>query len=201
MENKASLNPLQISCKNQTDTITSLLVENTDADSLLKPSVSSFPLHLLCTSKEEKLSLIEAILKKLKEAGSKKNYLKIALNAVDANGSPLLHLALDYGHTHVVDSLFKNYSADKNQVDEVGNRAIHPIAKSGSLKMFELLQTHDALSSEQNEKMDNPLHIAAFFNNLTFITKFLELENTDVIKKTNSTPSIQVRLGQFCLFS
>jgi len=155
--------------------------------------VAYFPLHLICKAKDEKLSLVDAILKKLKAAGSKKDYVKLALKAVDTNGLPLLHIAVDYGHTRIVDSLFKDYEADKSQIDEAGNFAIHLVAKTGNIKMLEVLKSHNALSSEQNINLDNPLHIAAFFNNLNFIKNYMELENTDFIVKTNSIPSIQVK--------
>ena len=56
--------------------------------------------------------------------------------------------------------------------------------------MFEILEKYDAMTSRQNTKLDTPLHIAAFFNNTDFITKYLTLENEGKIK--SSTPSIQI---------
>ena len=117
------MTPLQIACKNKNDNLVSLLVENIDADSLVKPSVVNFPLHLLCKSKTEKLSLIELILKKLKSASEKKgskNYIKFALKAVDSNEMSLLLLAVEYGHVHIVEKLFGEYKVDSKHQDKDG---------------------------------------------------------------------------------
>ena len=67
---------------------------------------------------------------------------------------------------------------------------IHLVAKTGSIKMFDMLISNEGLSSEPNLKLENPLHIAAFFNNKEFISKYLELENSEKIQKTG-VPSIQ----------
>ena len=71
-----------------------------------------------------------------------------------------------------MESLFKNYEADENQMDELGNKCIHLVAKSGKPRMLDLLEANNALSNDQNLKMDTPLHIAAVFNNLDFITRY-----------------------------
>lgn len=56
--------------------------------------------------------------------------------------------------------------------------------------MLDMLINNDGLSSEPNLNLENPLHIAAFFNNKNFISKYLELENGGKIIKTG-VPSIQ----------
>ena len=117
------MTPLQLSCKNETDQITNLLVEHTDVEQLVKPSPANFPLHLLCRCKTEKINLVEQVLRKLEKAGSRrgaKNYVRVALKEVDLYKMPLVHIAVEYGHTAIVESLFGNYKADKSQVDGSG---------------------------------------------------------------------------------
>ena len=122
LEDKRSLTPLQLSCKNETDQITHLLVEHTDVEQLVRPSAANFPLHLLCRCKTEKKSLIELYLRKLEAASSKrgKNYVQMALREVDVCKMPLLHIAAEWQHRALVESLFSNFEAEKDQVDGAG---------------------------------------------------------------------------------
>lgn len=73
----------------------------------------------------------------------------------------------------------------------LGNLLIHLVAKTGSTEMLEILTNNDGLVSKENFNSENPLHIAAFYNNNRFLTKYLELENDGKIVDLD-TPSIQV---------
>ena len=57
--------------------------------------------------------------------------------------------------------------------------------------MLEILTNNDGLISKENLNSENALHIAAFYNNKNFVTKYLELENDGKIIDYD-TPSIQV---------
>jgi ankyrin repeat protein len=57
------------------------------------------------------------------------------------------------------------------------------------MKLFNILEKHQAVSSAQNNKLDTPLHIAAHFNNVDFLVKYLALESSGLI--ASATPSIQ----------
>lgn len=114
---------MQISCKNETDQITNLLIEKTDVEQLIKPSPANFPLHLIARTKLENVNLIELVMKKLEKASSKKtkNYVQIALKELDLNKMTLMHIAVELGHTVIVENLFSKYNNETNQIDGNGN--------------------------------------------------------------------------------
>lgn len=117
---------LQHSAKGETDKITCTLVDYTEPEQLVKPSIANFVLHSLCKNKIEKLNIIELILKKLKNASGKKggkNYLLIAMKAVDANQATLMHIAVEYNHSKIVESLLKNFDGDCKASDSNGNKS------------------------------------------------------------------------------
>ncbi len=186
------MTPLQLACMKDNDQITSLLVENTDAENLCKLTENNFPLHLLCKNKIEKFTLVNSILNKLKTASkNRKNYLHLALTKLDNNQQPMLHLAVENNHLNIVESLLRDHNVEKDQKDgKYGNNVLHLAAKTGSIKMLELFEKYNVLNNNQNNLLENPLHIAANYNRVQFIKKFLELENADKFQTTN--PSVQM---------
>ena len=118
------MTPLQISAKGELDKITCTLIDYTEPDQLVKSSTANFVLHSLCKNKTEKINMIEMILKKLKGASEKrggKNYLKAAMKATDTNQATLMHIAVEYNHSKIVDSLLKKFDGNCKASDSNGN--------------------------------------------------------------------------------
>ena len=112
---------LQLSAKEDLDQVTSILIDKTDVSQLIKPSIANFPLHSLCKSQIEKLDIIEKILKKLKDASVKKNFLDMGMKAVDSKQASLMHIAVEFNHSNIVESLLTKYNGDCKVKDSNGN--------------------------------------------------------------------------------
>ena len=183
------MTPLLIACKNDHDQIAELLINNLDADRLVG---NNFPLHLLCKSKIEKYNLVHLTLTKLRAAQTGTlNLLDAALNKLDENKQSVLHLSIENNHLNIVESLLKEFGVSPLlREGKHGNLPIHLVARTGSIEMFDILKKHAAVFNYQNNNLDNPLHLAALYNQSNFISKFLSFENSSSQSAT-SLPAIQ----------
>ena len=176
--------PFHISCRNGNEDILHILINKIDAVKLasliMSESNYSTPLHSLCRHKTEKYSIIKNVLEKLKACESlvdSAHSLDNILKKEDSTRLTILHIAIENNHLNIVELLFRDYNLSRDLRDgQRGNLPIHVCAKNGSLDMFKLLQTYDAVSFKQNNNAENALHVAAFFNKSHFIAAFLKYE-------------------------
>ena len=74
--------------------------------------------------------------------------------------------------------LLNEYNANKEvREGKNGNLIMHTAAKTGSTDMLELLKQNDAVNKQQNNNLENALHVAVLNNRYTFIEKYLHYEN------------------------
>lgn len=66
------------------------------------------------------------------------------------------------------------------------------VAKTGSLQILKLLVKYGAVSCNKNNKLENPLHIAAVYSQWMFIEEFIRLENSSEKPFQVVKPSVQV---------
>ena len=176
------MTPLHLACKYGYDEVAELLIDKIDAERLINPTHTidfnkTLPLHLACEHKNEKYFIVRKILDKLKATPSKLNLLEVALKKEDSSRQTILLIAIENNHLNIVESLFRDYNVNREQRNgHNGNYAIHYVAKSGSLEMFNLLQKYNAVSFRTNNNKENALHIAAHHNKHRFITEFLKYE-------------------------
>ncbi len=210
IEDKKSLTSLHLACKNANSDLAILLVQHSDIDSLIKQTApDTFLLHIICKSKSEMTSLVQAILNKLKTASDNnttatttRNLLKLAFTREDSNRQPLLHIAIQNNHLNIVETLMRDYLIDKDIKDaKNGNLATHEVARTGSVAMFDLLEKYDFISNKQNNNLENALHIAASANRDLFIHRYLFYENNTDMSRVEcqcscdssvAIPSVQV---------
>jgi len=198
IEDRKKLNPLAYACKNDNDYITSLLIEHTDVDKLHVSALFS-----LCRNKTEKLTIVKQILLKYstasQEPSSTHDYVQQAMSQQDFNKQTLLHVCIENNHLNIVELLFEKYNCDRFLSDgKQGNLGVHFAAKSGSLKMLNILKQYNAVSSRLNNKEENPLHIAAAHNQFMFIKEFLNIENDSERNFHVDKPSVRV-LNKFSM--
>jgi ankyrin repeat protein len=148
------MTPLQISCKHDNDSVAELII-NHDMD-IEKLLTSNFPLHLICKSKIEKIHLVNLTLLKFKlaQANNAKAYLEQALSKLDSNKQTILHISVENNHLNIVELLFRDFNINKLLKDgKNGNLAIHLVAKTGSLKMLDILHKYDAVFNYRNNNL------------------------------------------------
>ena len=174
--------PFQVSCKSGYEEILNLLIDKIEPIELARLVMTdtnyAAPLHSLCKFKTEKHSSIRGILEKLKNFESQLNFsFDDILRKEDAARQTILHLAIENNHLNIVELLFRDYNMSRTLKEgQRGNLPIHVCAKSGSIDMFQMLQSYQAVSLESNSYLENALHVAAYFNKSQFIVAFLEYE-------------------------
>ena len=176
--------PFQVSCKSGHEEILNLIVNKIEPAELTRLVMTdtnyATPLHSLCKLKIEKYSSIRGILEKLKNFESQSDQalsLNHILRKEDAARQTILHLAIENSHLNIVQLLFRDYNVSRTLKEgQRGNLPIHACAKNGSIEMFALLQSYQAVSFDSNSYLENALHVAAYFNKSQFIVAFLEYE-------------------------
>ncbi len=196
IEDKKSLTPLQIACKNGNEDVAELLIDKLEPSSLFNSLIydfsNSLPLHLACRHKNEKMIIVKTVLEKLKSLDSNFSILQV-LKKEDNNRQTILHLAIENNHLNIVKHLLHNYNFNKELTEASrGNLPIHIAAKNGSLEMLGLLQRYRAVSFEQNYNSENALHIAASFNRYKFIREFLSFERAVSLQQVNADMSTEM---------
>ncbi len=189
IEDKKNLTPLQVACKNGNEDVAELLIEKLDPNSLFNSLIyefsNSLPMHLACRHKNEKLTIIKAILEKLKNILDSSFSIFQVLKKEDNNRQTILHLAIENNHLNIVEHLLQNYNFNNELTNASrGNLPIHIAAKNGSLEMLSLLQKYHAVSFDRNTNRENAMHIAASFNRYKFIRQFLFFERALSQEKT-----------------
>ncbi len=170
------MTPLHLACKNSNSDLAILLVQYADVDNLMNQAApDTFLLHMICKNKIEMTCIIQAILNKLKTACSTEEPSKLlqkAFTKEDSSRQTMLHIAIQNNHLNIVETLMRDYLIDKDICESKnGNLAIHEVAKTGSIAMFDLLEKYDFICSKQNNNLENALHIAASANRDLFIQK------------------------------
>ena len=197
IEDRKKLTPLEIACiKSVSDDIANLLIDATDVEKLS----NRLTIHLICKNKEDKFFLAKKILEKVKtESKQEKNYLAALLKKEDPNKKTILHVATEYKQLKIVESLFRDYNADKDVRDgKNGNYLIHLAAKQASTDLMHILEKYDAVSFKQNFNLENALHVAAQNNASRFLRRLLDYEKTLVNKIDNENFITCICKCEFC---
>ena len=180
IEDKKQMTALHIACKNENDQLASLLINHTEVEHLCAQT-DNFLLHLICKNKVEKYDIVKLILEKFRAKSAEensKNYVELALSMEDSTRKPLIHIAVENNHLKLVEFLLSEYKANKEvREGKNGNLIMHTAAKTGSTDMLELLKRNDAVSKQQNNNLENALHVAVLNNRYMFIEKYLHYEN------------------------
>ncbi len=139
------MTPLQIACINDSEKVAEILINHIDIDKLV---TTCFPLHFICKSKNENVNLINLTLVRFQQQQTARNqaksYLDLALNKMDLNKQTVLHIAAENNHLNIVDVLLGKFNANGSLKDgKNGNLCIHLAAKTGSLKMLDILKKHN----------------------------------------------------------
>jgi ankyrin repeat protein len=191
LEDENNLTALHIACKNGNEEIASLLIDKTDIKNFTISNNLSLPIHFLCKSKNEKLTLIKKILDRLKNECYEE--FKNVLIKQDINKQTILNIAIENNHLNIIESLFKEYYLDgKDLEDKNSNLPIHYAAKCGSTDVLEILWKNNAFSLKTNQKGENALHIAASNNKFKFIKSFLKYEK-DYLKSEKTLQTLSFK--------
>mmetsp|Transcript_41225 Transcript_41225/g.92577 ORF Transcript_41225/g.92577 Transcript_41225/m.92577 type:complete len:209 (+) Transcript_41225:2-628(+) len=115
-----------------------------------------------------------------------------AVNTQDKHGNTLLIWAADRGQLKVVELLLQK-QADVNVKGFIGNSAISRAARGGHTDVVRALLSAPGMTSAStaNDKMQYPLHFAAFKRHRETVAAMLEFQSVDttVLDRKGRTPA------------
>lgn len=182
---------MHLACKLGFEDECELLIEKVDSDKIFNLCMldlpNSFPLlHLACRNKVEKYRIVKQILEKMHQNDSrfhlqsenvKLNYVDLVSKKEDNNRQTILEICIENNHLNIVELFLSVYNITTNHANALsGNYPIHLAAKNGSPEMLSLLIKYNSDIVRTNFADENPLHIAAQYNRLHFVRKFLASE-------------------------
>ena len=106
----------------------------------------------------------------------------VGIDLRSVEGDTILHVAVNEGHTGMVEALLKVPGLDVNGVDEDGNTALHLAAKWGAnQKVVEILLDAPSIAvNATNKDCDTALHCATMYGHVNIAEMLLKVDGLDV---------------------
>ena len=160
---------LHIACKYGCENVANLIINRYSMENLLLTDDNKMlALHYACGCKIEKPIIVKNMIEKFQSLYTNENISEMFLSRKNKYGDTPLNLAVKENHLKIVEILLKYISVFKCHTDNE-NLPIHYVAKTGSIEMLKLFETHNLISFEPNSKWNNILHISANENREQFI--------------------------------